>query len=113
MITWFDWGEYAIWHLAPSVSVSMDGRRETVYSQSWIDDQTAFYTGQTQARDLPIRVNADYIWLPRRLPVVDTLIAAGWNPVFAGSISTVLSRQPVAVTETPTEVVSARCFPGP
>jgi hypothetical protein len=113
MITWFDWGEYAIWHLAPSVSVSMDGRRETVYSQSWIDDQTAFYTGQTQARDLPIRVNADYIWLPRRLPVVDTLIAAGWNPVFAGSISTVLSRQPVAVIETPTEVVSARCFPGP
>ena len=29
MLTYFDWGEYAIWHL-PGVSVSLDGRRETV-----------------------------------------------------------------------------------
>jgi hypothetical protein len=28
----FDWGEYVIWHLGPNVKVSMDGRRETVYS---------------------------------------------------------------------------------
>ncbi len=28
----FDWGEYVIWHLGPRVRVSMDGRRETVYS---------------------------------------------------------------------------------
>ncbi len=28
----FDWGEYVIWHLGPGVKVSIDGRRETVYS---------------------------------------------------------------------------------
>jgi hypothetical protein len=28
----FDWGEYVIWHLGPMVQVSVDGRRETVYS---------------------------------------------------------------------------------
>ena len=28
----FDWGEYVIWHLGPEVKVSIDGRRETVYS---------------------------------------------------------------------------------
>jgi hypothetical protein len=28
----FDWGEYVIWHLGPRVKVSIDGRRETVYS---------------------------------------------------------------------------------
>jgi hypothetical protein len=29
----FDWGEYTLWHLGPRVKVSLDGRRETVYSQ--------------------------------------------------------------------------------
>ena len=28
----FDWGEYVIWHLGPRIKVSIDGRRETVYS---------------------------------------------------------------------------------
>ena len=27
MLTWFDWGEYAIWHLSPRIRVSIDGRR--------------------------------------------------------------------------------------
>src|SRR4029079_8387051 len=36
MLTFFDWGEYAIWHLGPEVKVSMDGRRETVYSDDVI-----------------------------------------------------------------------------
>src|SRR5262249_4166014 len=26
IVTWFDWGQYAIWHLSPSVRVSLDGR---------------------------------------------------------------------------------------
>ena len=29
----FDWGEYVIWHLGPGIKVSVDGRRETVYSE--------------------------------------------------------------------------------
>lgn len=32
MAVHFDWGEYIIWHLGPAVKVSVDGRRETVYS---------------------------------------------------------------------------------
>ena len=38
MVTYFDWGEYAIWHLSPRVRVSLDGRRETVYSDRRIAD---------------------------------------------------------------------------
>jgi len=30
----FDWGEYVIWHVGPRVQVSVDGRRETVYSDA-------------------------------------------------------------------------------
>jgi len=33
LATDFNWGEYIIWHLGPDVKVSMDGRRETVYSE--------------------------------------------------------------------------------
>lgn len=32
LATIFDWGEYIIWHAGPEVQVSIDGRRETVYS---------------------------------------------------------------------------------
>ena len=28
----FNWGEYVIWHLGPEVQISVDGRRETIYS---------------------------------------------------------------------------------
>mgnify|MGYP003694044287 CR=1 FL=1 len=30
VLVWFNWGEYAIWHLSPRMRVSIDGRRETV-----------------------------------------------------------------------------------
>ena len=32
MVVPFDWGGYVIWHLGPQLRVSMDSRRETVYS---------------------------------------------------------------------------------
>jgi len=32
MAVFFDWGEYALWHLSPRIKVSVDGRRETVYA---------------------------------------------------------------------------------
>jgi hypothetical protein len=41
----FEWGEYAIWHLGPGVRVSMDGRRETVYSPAVYSRDDAFMNG--------------------------------------------------------------------
>jgi hypothetical protein len=41
----FDWGEYALWHLAPDVLISMDGRRETVYSDSIYEQYLEFQNG--------------------------------------------------------------------
>ncbi len=34
LAVYFDWGQYALWHLGPRIKVSMDGRRETVYSDA-------------------------------------------------------------------------------
>ncbi len=111
VLTWFDWGEYAIWHLADSgVRVSMDGRRETVYSARVISDHFAFYANATpDAWKYPDTIGADHIWLPRRLPIVPVLESHGWRPLFTTDQSVVLSRS----TGTPfvPPLVAASVFP--
>jgi hypothetical protein len=94
LLTWFDWGEYAIWHLSPrGVRVSMDGRRETVYSAEVLADHWAFYRNEPEAWRYADRIGADRIWLPRELPVVSTLRQHGWHAAFESERSIVLSRE--------------------
>jgi hypothetical protein len=45
LVTWFNWGEYAIWHLSPNLKVSTDARRETVYSMRTLQEQYAIAFG--------------------------------------------------------------------
>jgi hypothetical protein len=111
LLTWFDYGEVAIWHLAPRLRVSYDGRRETVYSDKVRHAHTAFYRhhhdgGYAKA------LNADFIWLPQRLPVVAPLKREGWTPIFSGSRSVVLAREPGEYAH-PAPWAGPRCFPGP
>ncbi|MFQ5524165.1 MAG: hypothetical protein ACE5F5_11410 [Acidimicrobiia bacterium] len=42
----FNWGEYVIWHLGPRVQVSIDGRRETVYSPEVLAANLDFEAGR-------------------------------------------------------------------
>jgi hypothetical protein len=115
MLTWFDWGEYAIWYFAPGVTVSMDGRRETVYSSEAIDRHLRFYNNPDDRRAVLEALTPDYIWMPSRLEVTSRLVADGWQPVFAGPVSTVLARGGFAApAATPVSGAGApRCFPGP
>jgi hypothetical protein len=41
----FNWGQYVIWNLGPAVRVSLDGRRETVYSDSRYQEGINFMLG--------------------------------------------------------------------
>ncbi|HET9369518.1 MAG TPA: hypothetical protein VFO19_04700, partial [Vicinamibacterales bacterium] len=45
LVAYFDWGQYAIWHLGPRISVAIDGRRETVYSDARLADDRAIVAG--------------------------------------------------------------------
>jgi hypothetical protein len=106
LLTWFDWGEYAIWQLAPAgIRVSIDGRRETVYSADVLARHWAFYRGAPDGLDYPDQIRADYIWLPVHLPVVSTLRGRGWNVVFESSRSVVFARQ---ARDTNEPVISTR-----
>lgn len=109
LLTWFDWGEYALWHLGPRLQVSMDGRRETVFStRVRALHQTLYWKrdGWSEALDA---LQPDYIWLPTRLPVVAALRTTGWHVLGETADSVVFGRQPNTLPPAPA-VVSA-CFP--
>jgi len=45
LATQFNWGEYIIWHLGPHIKVSIDGRRETIYSPAIYRQYMDFHSG--------------------------------------------------------------------
>jgi hypothetical protein len=64
IVTPFNWGQYAIWHLPPGLRVSMDGRRETVYSAARLDEADAVMTGQPAGLAALAAWRVEYVWLP-------------------------------------------------
>jgi hypothetical protein len=110
VLTWFDWGLYAIWQVGDQMRVSIDNRRETVYSAQTVADHWRFYSGG--APDYPDRIGADYVWLPVTLPPVEQLQAQHWHVVYRGPRSTILSRvdRPLTVGQ---PNAGGQCFPEP
>ena len=111
MLVWFNWGEYAIWHLSPALRVSIDGRRETVYSQAVIDAHTEFYRNGPTARSYLEELHPDYVWLPRRLPVSPQLVFWGWRPLFETPQSVVWIRPGLARPTLRDALLVETCFP--
>jgi hypothetical protein len=114
VLNWFDWGEYIIWQFGPDLKVSIDGRRETLYSDALLASHYRFYRSESDAVGFPESLHADYIWLPRRFPVVDSLRRQGWETAFEGPVSILFSRRasrPSAAAGP--QLSSPRCFPGP
>jgi hypothetical protein len=114
LLTSFDWGEYAIWRFGPTLRVSMDGRRETVYSDQQLAAHYRFYQNEPDAQHLADGIHADYIWLPKRFPIVDTLGRQGWRVAFESPESIVFQRATDRRSgfAPPHRALSARrCFP--
>ena len=117
LFSYFDWGEYAIWHL-PRLQVSMDGRRETVYSMRQVEGHLKAYDSQPGGLDYVRHVAPDYVWLPRSSPLPVALRSEGWTLLWAGPRSTLLARagaSPAAISTPPgpSRETGGRCFPGP
>jgi len=116
VLTWFDWGEYAIWHLSPAgIRVSMDGRRETVYSPRVLESHQAFYDNDGSAIDYPDRIAAQCVWLPTKLGTVASLQAHGWVIVARTATSAILRRSPAVPSAKvyASDAKGPRVFPGP
>jgi len=116
ILVWFDWGEYSIWHLAPRMQVSIDGRRETVYSASLQDRHLRFYYAASSGMTLPDELRADYVWIPRTLPAARQLATApDWHVVYRDDTSIIFGRAGLEPVHAPVASLSTvhRTFPGP
>ena len=76
LVTFFDWGEYAIWHVGPRLRVSMDGRRETVYSDARIAEHDAIVAGSSAGLATLEAWRPEYVWLPARSVTTKRWLAA-------------------------------------
>ena len=93
MATFFDWGEYVIWHLAPDIRVSMDGRRETVYPDSIYQEYLRFQSGTEGWRDLLERPETDLVLFSKDWPTYQLLLLdPEWSEVYDDSIAGVFVR---------------------
>ena len=60
----FGWGEYLIWHTAPVSKVFIDGRYDTVYPYSIIDQYIGFYFDLNGARTVLTNYPNDLVLIP-------------------------------------------------
>ena len=113
LVTFFDWGEYAIWHFGPALRVSVDGRRETVYSEQVLNTQLGMATGTAAGLIELARTRPEYVWLPLRSQTTRAWLREH------GYREDVLTRRSFVAVRADLPPLSAwdgvesRCFPGP
>jgi hypothetical protein len=88
-LVFFDWAEYAIWHLHPACHVFLDGRYRSAYGVQSIEDYFNFlYLGPDWARaidDYP----TDLVVIHRGNPVYRRMLEReDWIAIFGDSIAT-------------------------
>jgi hypothetical protein len=93
LLTTFNWGQYAIWHFGPGLRVSIDGRRETVYSDAVLEWHRAFERGDASGQAVVARLAPDYVWLPAHAHEARKWLQAnGYRMEYEGEASFVAAR---------------------
>jgi hypothetical protein len=95
MVVHFDWGEYCLWHLGPAVQVSMDGRRETVYSDAVYTANMNFTDGVGDDWDAVLRdASVTMVLADRKFPAFNLMrLAPGWSMVYQDKVAGLFARQ--------------------
>lgn len=112
LVTYFDWGQFAIWHFGPRLKVSMDGRRETVYSDARLTEHDAIVAGRPEGLRALAGWDAEYVWLPASSRTTREWLAGhGYRIDVSGPRSFVAVRQDLPTLATQAPPRSADCFP--
>lgn len=93
LAVFFEWGEYAIWHLGPGIQVGMDGRRETVYPDSVYADYLRFQYGTGRWEAFLADHPTDLVLVPGGSPPDNLLRLDGdWEPVHRDPVAALYAR---------------------
>jgi hypothetical protein len=114
VVTYFDWGQYALWHLGPRLKVSIDGRRETIYSDRMLAIQRAVFQNLPAGHQWLLDVRPEYVWLKAaHQPRKQWLLEHGYRVDWESDKSYVAVRADLPVISGPTTIETSGCFPGP
>ena len=96
----FDWREYAIFHLGPSVKVSVDGRRETAYPRAVYIENQNFMRGQGDW-DALLRNHDTHLALVKSgSPTFNLMkLKPGWHLIYEDPLAGLFGRDGLAATE--------------
>jgi hypothetical protein len=90
----FDWGEYAIWHLSPRFKVSLDGRRETTYSDEIRQENLKFAFGVGDWDKLIRDRDTHMALVQKTSPVFNLLkLVPSWVLLYEDSLSAIFAEQ--------------------
>lgn len=114
MVTGFDWGQAALASAGPSLKVSVDGRRETVYTPATLQAQYRIQMGTDEGLRTLETLSPDYVWLP--LPDArrtrDWLVQHGYRIDVETPRSFVATRASLPAITPAADVMVSPCFPG-
>jgi hypothetical protein len=117
----FNWGEYVLWHLGPNLKVSMDGRRETAYSDDVYRQSLDFDEGKGAWDSLLKHTRTDLVLARNGSPLANLMSRMdGWLPLYQDTYCVVFIRAGFPniahIMETPVPVLPDNgdnlCFPG-
>jgi hypothetical protein len=113
IVTPFNWGEYALWHLSPRLRVSMDGRRETTYSEARLMESDGILSGEPEGFAVLEQWHAEYVWVPATSrATIDWLRVHGYRIDIETAQSSVAVRGDLPRLVAYVEETARPCFPG-
>ena len=88
----FDWGEYVLWHLGPRIKVSVDGRRETVYTEPVYRQNLCFMSGVGEW-DAVLRQGTDMALVSKAWAMYNLMkLEPGWELVYEDPLCALFAR---------------------
>jgi hypothetical protein len=122
LAVFFDWGEYVLWHLGPRIKVSIDGRRETVYSEQIQQENLMFMDGTGDWAALLRKHDTHLALVHKNFPTWNLMTREpGWILLYEDDLSGLFGRQGwpalsavhAAQSRTPARPLARFTFPGP
>ena len=121
LAVYYDWGEFVLWHLGPEVKVSIDGRRETVYSAKSYWQTIDFQRGTGDWDALLKTTVTDLVLVPRRSATSNLLSrTSGWLRPYEDTFCSLFIRADLPIRGRLEQTVApdispdgrGLCFPG-